>query len=92
MFTLDRQVRIHPNVVSTELGDGETALLHLGSKTYYSLNLTGARIWQGLQQELPLEEISRQIQAEFEVDSQQAERSVGRLVDELLRHQIVQSV
>ena len=47
MLTLDQRVRLHPEVVDTELDEGEVVLLHLESKMYYSLNPTGQRIWQG---------------------------------------------
>jgi hypothetical protein len=90
MCTLDQQVSPHPEVVDTELEAGETMLLHLESKTYYSLNLTGTRIWQGLKQDLPLREISSRLQAEFAVEAEQADRSVLALVDELFQQQLMQ--
>ena len=65
-------------------------LLHLDSKTYYSLNLTGSRIWQGFKQGLTLQEISQQLQAVFAVEPARADRSALALVDELLQHQLVQ--
>lgn len=83
MFTLEQHVRPHPEVVDTELDAEETVLLHLASKTYYSLNLTGTRIWQGLKQSLALPEISRRLQTEFAVDEGQANRSVLDLVNDL---------
>ena len=48
MITLEQRVSPHPEVVDTELDRGEVVLLHLESTTYYSLNPTGGRIWQGL--------------------------------------------
>ena len=50
---LDEKVRPHAQVVDTKLDDGEIVLLHLDSKTYYSLNPTGERIWHGLTASLP---------------------------------------
>ena len=52
------QVRLDPEVVDTELDEGEVALLHLGTKTYFSLNLTGGRIWRHLKQGLSLDEVA----------------------------------
>jgi hypothetical protein len=66
-------------------------LLHLESKTYYSLNVTGTHIWQALKQGASLSEVSRQLQARFEVEPERADRSVLALVAELLAHQLVQS-
>jgi Coenzyme PQQ synthesis protein D (PqqD) len=62
MIGLEQRVYPHPQVVD----EGEVVLLHLDSKTYYSLNLTGERIWQGLKEGLTLKEISRRLQGEFE--------------------------
>jgi hypothetical protein len=77
-------------VVDTELEAGETVLLHVESTTYYSLNPTGTRIWQGLKQGLSLREISHQLQEVFEVEAEHADRSVRTFVDELVQHRLVQ--
>jgi Coenzyme PQQ synthesis protein D (PqqD) len=90
MFTLDQQVRSHPEVVDTELDEGEVVLLHLESKTYYSLNLTGTRIWQGVKQGLSLKEISQHLQEEFDVEAETADRSVLELANELFQQKLVQ--
>jgi hypothetical protein len=90
MDTLTQTVRPHPEVVDTALNTGETVLLHLESTTYYSLNVTGTRIWQGLKRGWTLQEISRQLQEAFEVEAERADCSVLALVEELLQHQLVQ--
>jgi Coenzyme PQQ synthesis protein D (PqqD) len=91
MLTLDQRLRPHPDAVDTELDTNEVVLLHLESKTYYSLNLTGMRIWQGLKQGLSLRDISRRLQEEFEIDSTTADGSVLRLASELSRERLVQA-
>lgn len=83
MSNLDQQIRLHPEVVDTKLYDGEIVLLHLESKTYYSLNPTGERIWQGLKDGLSLRNISGRLQEEFDVDEESANQSVLDLVNEL---------
>jgi len=92
MVTWDHQVRPHPEVVDTVLDTGDTVLLQLDSKTYYSLNGTGTQIWDGLKQGLALQEVSRRLQARFEVEPERADRSVLALVEELFQHQLVQYV
>ena len=89
-MTLAQHVRPHPEVVDTQLEAGETALLHLESTTYYSLNPTGTHIWQGLKHGLSLQEISDRLQAVFEVDADRANRSVLAFVNELAQHRLVQ--
>lgn len=91
MTALDQKIQVHPRVVETELDEGEIALLHLEGKMYYSLNTTGARIWQVLKKGYTLEKISDLLQNEFDVDREQADRSVLELVDELFKHDLVQS-
>jgi len=90
MTTLDDKVRPNAQVVDTKLDDGEVVLLHLDSKSYFSLNVTGERIWQGLKQGLSLREISQRLQAEFDVDEARADSSVVELVDELTQQKLVQ--
>ena len=88
---LDEKVRPHEEVVDTKLDDGEVVLLHLDSRTYYSLNPTGERIWQGLKEGLTLREISRRLQEEFDVDQDKANSSVLDLVKELCDHNLALS-
>jgi Coenzyme PQQ synthesis protein D (PqqD) len=90
MNTLDQKFGLHPQVVDTRLDEGEVVLLHLDSKTYYSLNMTGERIWQGLKDGLTLKAISRRLQEEFDVNSERADRSVLELVNELSQQKLVQ--
>lgn len=92
MTILNDRVRPHSQVVDTKLDDGEVVLLHLDSKNYFSLNLTGERIWRGLKQGLSLGEISTRLQAEFNVAPADADASVGELVEELLAQKLVQPV
>jgi hypothetical protein len=90
VVTLDQKIRPHPEVVDTGLDAGETVLLHLESKAYYSLNSTGTRIWQVVKQALTMREISQRLGAEFEVEADRADRSVLALVHDLAQHQLVQ--
>ena len=77
-------------MVATTLETGEVVLLHLGSQTYYSLNCTGARIWESLTQGLTVREISQRLQAAFDVTPDRADRSVVTLVEDLLQQRLVE--
>jgi hypothetical protein len=87
---LEQKVRPHPEVVDTKLDDGEIVLLHLESKMYYSLNVAGERIWQGLKDGMSLEEISTRLQDEFDVDQQTADSSIVELVNELCQARLAE--
>lgn len=91
-MNLDQRLRPHSQVVDTKLDEGEVVLLHLESKTYYSLNLTAERIWESLKQGLTLNEISRRLQEEFDVDAERADRSVVDLVTELCEQRLAQTL
>lgn len=90
MFSLNSTVQPHPEVVDTDLDGTEVVLLHLESKTYYSLNVTGRRIWKGLKEGQSLQSISQHLSKEFDVDADRAEHSVLSLIQELATHQLVQ--
>jgi hypothetical protein len=89
MDTLTQTVRPLPEVVDTKLDTGETILLHLESTTYYSLNTTGTRIWQGLKRGLTLHEISCRLQEAFEVEAERADRNGLALVTDLVQRRLV---
>ena len=91
-MSLAQRFGLNPEVVDTELEEQEVVLLHLESMRYYSLNLTGMRIWQGLKQGLSLQEISCRLQAEFAVEADRVEHSVVALVAELCEQQLVQNL
>ncbi len=90
MLELNHKVRPDSDVVLTELENKEAVLLHLKTKMYYSLNETGLRIWQLLNDGLTLNEISERLQQEFDVTPERAKESVVNLIDELITEKLVE--
>jgi hypothetical protein len=90
-LTLEQRLSPHPDVVDTDLDGGETALLHLETRTYFSLNATGSAIWRGLKEGLSLADVSRRLQDEFRIDADIAERSVLRIAAELSDAKLVRT-
>ena len=78
-----------PDVVDTRLDDAEVALLDLASKTYFSLNATGAQAWQGIKAGRTLGEISAGLQGDYEVSQERAWDSLCSLAAELLERGLV---
>ena len=89
MVTQRSKATPHPDVLSTTLQNGEAVLLHLGTNFYFSLNETGARIWDLMTKCCSLEEIGRAIEAEFDVTFDRAVQSVINLTEELEAEKIV---
>ena len=78
-----------PNVVFTEMENGESVLLHLGTNQYFSLNETGTLIWKKFIDGQNLGEIGKEIENTFNVSIERALQSVIQLFEELLSEKLV---
>jgi hypothetical protein len=70
------------------LSDG-AVLLNLQTKRYFSLNETGTRIWEMVQQTADEEAIVATMLREYEVDEPMARSEVRRILDELIEAQLI---
>jgi hypothetical protein len=77
------QVRPSGDAVVKRLGD-EVVLVQLQTNQIYTLNRTGARLWELLEQEHDLERAQEQLLSEFDVDEEQLRGEVRTIVDELV--------
>lgn len=89
MLSMTDRVIPNPEVVDTRLDDAEVALLNLETKTYFSLNATGARVWSAIKAGRTIGEICAGLQSEYDVSAQRAQDSVSSLVAELLKQRLV---
>jgi hypothetical protein len=64
-------------------------VLHMGTKRYYSLNETGAFVWQRLEDGAGPSHIVAQIVERYEVGRSEAEMAVSRLIEELKSEELV---
>ena len=81
-----------PAVLFTSFDNGEALLLHLGTSTYYSLNVTGSHIWQLMSRGLSFEEIGSELGANFKVTVHDARQCVIELADQLTSEALVRLV
>jgi Coenzyme PQQ synthesis protein D (PqqD) len=78
-----------PHVVHETI-DGETILIHLGTGAYYSLDGTGAEVWQMVLEGVPEDEFVARLKARYgETDPRLVERTVPALVQELVREELL---
>lgn len=89
MITTESVVRVSNEQVSTELG-GEVAILGISSGVYYGLDPVGAFIWKRLQQPTTVTELRNAILDEYDVDEQQCQEDLLRLLAELQQHGLIQ--
>jgi coenzyme PQQ synthesis protein D (PqqD) len=72
------------------LSDG-AVLLNLQTKRYFSLNETGTRIWEMVQQTADEETIVATLLSEYDVEETMARSEVRRILDELIDAQLIVS-
>lgn len=77
------------HVVATDFDGGEGVLVDLNTKKYYQLNETAMLIWKGLSQHKPVHEIVAEVAANYEVTTEQAARSVDRLVNDFRNYDLL---
>ena len=79
--------RIRPSQEATaSIHDGGVVILHVPSGRIFASNQTGARIWQSVEQQLPLEAIAAEISREFGIDRATAEEDTVRFLADLERN------
>jgi hypothetical protein len=85
-------VRAVSDHVAGDLTDGHMVILHLKSGVYYGLNPVGARIWQWIQEPMPVHEIQSRLLAQFEVEAERCRREVVALLEALDSHGLIEVV
>ena len=82
---------VSPECVSCAVEDG-IAILDLRSNTYFSLDPIGAAIWDRMAAPASLDELTSAVSAEYEVASEECRRDIADLLDDMLRHGLIQTV
>ena len=77
-----------PEALVATLSDG-AVLLNLQTKRYFSLNETGTRIWEMVQQAVDEDGIVVELLREYEVEEPMARAEVRRILDELIEAQLI---
>jgi hypothetical protein len=81
-------LRPHPDVVARRVDD-EAVLVQLGSNQVYSLNRTGARLWELLSEGSSPAEAYERMLVEFDVSPNELRAEVDAFLELLLREQLV---
>ena len=74
---------ISPDTACAVVEDG-AVLLHMRTRRYYSLNETGATIWQLLTDHVPIDEIAGRLAEQYDVEHTAAGEAVARLLGDLV--------
>jgi hypothetical protein len=81
--------RINSPQVVNETIQGEAIVIHLGTGTYYSLQGTGAAIWDAVERGQNLAEIVDGLVARYDGARDQIEGAVSSLLDELVAEDLL---
>jgi hypothetical protein len=84
----DLRARVSDDVMSERFGD-EVVLLNLKTNRFFSLNRTGARLWELLVSGERLGAIEEQLRREFEVDPAELAADVQRMLASMQDEQLV---
>ena len=82
---------ISPDAAAAAVDDG-TVVLNMRTRRYYSLNETGAVIWQMLENDGATQDVIAQLVARYDVDEATATDTVTRLLDELTAEALIAPV
>jgi hypothetical protein len=76
--------------VSSELQEGDTAILNLKDGVYYGLNSVGSRIWNLIQSPKSVMELRDTLLAEYEVDAEVCTRELIDLLENLSSKKLIE--
>ncbi|HZQ07900.1 MAG TPA: PqqD family peptide modification chaperone [Anaerolineae bacterium] len=86
---LDSIVGLSPQQVSSPLAD-EMAVLNLENGVYYTLNRTGARVWEGLQEPRRVSELRDMLVRRYDVSPEQCERELVQLLENMAQEGLIE--
>lgn len=70
--------------------EGDTIILHSGTRTYYSLNPIAGRIWELLQEPRSIEAIRDSLLQEYDVDPDRCEAELMQFLEALADEDLVE--
>jgi len=89
MLTLETKLRIPKEVIFHEVNN-EMVLLNLASGKYFTLDDVGTRMWMLITEHGQLKAIHQALLEEYAVESQQLERDLLELMDQLVTNELLQ--
>lgn len=77
----------HPDVLTRKVGE-EIVLVHMGRNTIYSLNVTGARLWELWSEGMSRADAVEQLLHEFDAPRETVEAEADRLLELLQKEEL----
>lgn len=70
--------------------DGEAVILHRDAGKYYGLNEVGTFIWELLQESRSVDELCREVVAEYNVERDRCQADIEELLVDLAEHNLIE--
>ena len=86
---LNKMYKINESKAISETIDGETIIINLETGYYYSVNKTATIIWNEIQKNNPVKNISHIILNHYEVDTDTAEKSIAEIISLFLKDDLI---
>jgi Coenzyme PQQ synthesis protein D (PqqD) len=81
--------QVNSGPVIGEVIDGEAVIINLTTGNYYSLNESGATIWESLARPTSLDEIVTRLTSHYDASAERAEADTRELLELLEREQLI---
>ena len=86
--TSDSTLKVNPEAAASFHEDG-MVILHTGRGRLFGANKIGARIWRGLEQQVPLETIVSEISDEYHITLTTAREHTDHFLAQLQSHKLI---
>jgi Coenzyme PQQ synthesis protein D (PqqD) len=81
--------KINTASISHETIDGEVVMVNLNNGSYYSMDKTGAVIWNYIDMGMSIKQITEQIKNQYSGESSEIETSINELIIELQKEELI---
>jgi hypothetical protein len=85
----DHRIKVNPEAAASIHEDG-IVILHSRYGRLFTGNRTGARIWRGIERQLPFEAIADDLSREYQIAGATAREHTARFLAELERHNLIE--
>ena len=75
---------------AASFNDEGIVILHTGKGRLFKSNRTGAQIWRGIEQQLPVEVVVQQLSGEYQIPLNSAREHTAGFLAQLQRHELVE--
>jgi hypothetical protein len=88
-FVPNQRYQINEIEVAAKVIEGEAVMINLTTGTYYSMEGTGAYVWELLEKYHNIVEIAHELSRRYQVSSDEAAADLSQLVDELFNENLI---